>query len=107
MPYPFAPMPTLGEFIAKSEASYGAILRHSRNEIEGPDGLFKARYLIRIHNGDQYHSVLPPNIGDDDVLTPHVLRRLCSRLDVPSSDYGLTLTDNGWEPTDIDEGGQG
>jgi hypothetical protein len=44
------------------------------------------RYLVR---GTPF--AILPEIGDDDMLAPDVLRSLCDRLAIPKEDLGLTL----------------
>jgi len=100
MAYPFAPMPTLGDFIKNSIDKYDAKLRQSKISLEGPDGSHYPKFLICVHDNNQYHAVLP-DLDDDEVLNSHILRKLCLRLGIPLEDYGLILTDEGWEEVDI------
>ncbi|MEW8436932.1 MAG: hypothetical protein AB2689_02145 [Candidatus Thiodiazotropha taylori] len=95
MAYPFARMPGLGEFINRACQDYGAELRASKIGFEGPEGTVFPRYLFRIHDNNQYHATLP-GCEESEILTPTIVRRLCKGLEIPLSDFGLSLSDDGW-----------
>jgi len=70
MPYPFAPMPTLGEFINRA-ISAGCELRTMTGLI-GPRGDATVRYLVR-KVGNVYRVLPLPGLSDDERLTPSTL----------------------------------
>lgn len=86
MAYPLAPMPTMGEFIQRATAAYGAAIRTTEEQTVGLRGPTTFRYLMR----DQCFAVLQA-IPDEQVLTPDVLRSLCVQLNIPTQDFGLSI----------------
>ncbi len=85
MAYPFAPMPTLREFVEKA-LTYGVTDTTSKRHVTGPRGEETFRYLRK---GDGPIVILT-NIAEDERLTPVVLSNLCRQLDLPPADFGLT-----------------
>jgi len=86
MPYPMAPMPTLGDFVQRAVHDYQARLVTAKDAPVGPRGPTQIRYLVRGTN----FAVLP-EFGDTTVLTPDVLRSLCVQLGIDQADFGLHL----------------
>ena len=100
MAYPFAQMPTLEEFICTACNIYGCVREVGKVKVVDPDGeesLVSA--LSRGENGERKTVVLPFR-DDDERLTPHLLRNLCRRLDLPLADFGLVLGEDGLSSVD-------
>ena len=89
MAYPLAPMPTLGEFIARATTEFGATLHTAGGSVVGPRGRVTIRYLLR---GSASFAILP-EIAEDEPLVPDVLRSLCEQLAIPPEAFGLELTE--------------
>ena len=79
-----AQMPTLGDFVQAATENHGAQL--SGVESLGPRGQVAHRYLIR-----EGKLAVLPEVEDDDVLAPTVVRSLCNRLGIDPGDFGLSL----------------
>lgn len=90
MAYPFAPLPSLDDFIDRvTSTAYGSKI--NTTDVSGPRGRIKIEVLTRkIGNGKQRIAVIP-DLKGSDILTPHVLRSLCVQLDIPPKDFGLDL----------------
>jgi hypothetical protein len=89
MAYPFTKFPSLDEFIGRATSpEYHA--KTGSVKMTGPRGKVEIRVLIRKLQKTKKLAVIP-DIKGDDILTPHVLRSLCVQLDIPPSDFGLTL----------------
>jgi hypothetical protein len=77
MAFPFAPMPSLKEFI-EAAVREGCREGISRSEIPGRNGPMRARYLVG-RNGVPY---ILPDIDDHECLTPTVLASMRRALRV-------------------------
>ena len=91
MAYPFAPMPSLGEFIDRVIAEYGVEIKEPEGPLIGPRGQAKAVYLFRKMDGENPRFAIIPDLRNDEMLVPDTLRSLCRQLGVPLEDFGLTL----------------
>lgn len=92
MPYPFTPMPTLGEFIARvTSDEHKAKIRKIKSTLSGPRGKTNIEFLMRTGKGGKVKIAIIPNLRKDEHLTPSILRSLCNQLDIPSADFGLIL----------------
>lgn len=87
MAYPFASMPTLGEFVSQVQA-HGWEKREFQGGLVGPRGPVNVRYLKSKQN---VIVMLPPDISDDERLTSTVLRSLCNRTGIDPGHFGLIL----------------
>lgn len=90
--YPFVQMPTLGEWIHRACDEYGCTLQEGVVTVQGPDGISHPSVLSR-ETANKTFSVVVPYLSHEDRLAPHMLRNLCTRLDLPLSDFGLILED--------------
>ena len=90
-------MPTLGEWIRRACDEYDCNLDEDSVTVQGPDGVSSLSVLSR-DVGQVTRSVVVPYISREERLTPHMLRNLCTRLDIPLPDFGLTLTEYDLEP---------
>lgn len=99
MAYPFAQMPTLGQFVRRACSDYGCTHEKGSVTLFGPDGESRVSALSREENGERKVVVLP-FLDDGERLTPHLLRSLCRRLGLPLADFGLVLSEDGLSPTD-------
>jgi len=75
--FPFAEMPTLGDFIEWAEMRYGIRRKDSPTLAEGPRGPVKWTYLQR-NEGDPF--VVLPDMADQDRLSPNEVRSFCETL---------------------------
>ena len=91
MAYPFTQMPTFGEFIARITDEHKAKIRKINSTLSGPRGKAKIEFLMRTGKDGEIKVAIIPNLREDEHLTPSVLRSLCAQLDVPYTDFGLTL----------------
>jgi hypothetical protein len=92
MPYPFTPMPTLGEFIVRlTSDEYKAKIRKIKSTLIGPRGEANIEFLIRTGEDGKIKIAIVPNLRQDEHLTPSILRSLCNQLDIPPADFGLIL----------------
>lgn len=95
MSYPFVPMPTLLEFIARAVQKFGAEQQEIQAPFFGPQGPGQDQIkglLRRLPSGKILVAVLP-EIDDNQTLTPTVLRSLCALLEIPPSEFGLDIED--------------
>ena len=92
--YPFAQMPTFGEFIRIAERDYGYTYRAMAVGVVRPDGMQMMAVMSRIDQGVPRDEVMP-RFKSDARLEPDMLRDLCSRLQMPLSRFGLVLTEEG------------
>ena len=92
--YPFVQMPTFGEFINIAEREHGYTYRAMAIGVIRPDGMQMMSVMSRIDNGVPSDEIMP-RISNDTRLQPHMLRDLCSRLQIPLSRFGLVLTEDG------------
>ena len=84
MAYPFAQMPTLGEFVEYA-VSQGCMMHEFPGRMIGPRGSVTPRCLRGLKN---VISILP-NIDDDDRLTPLLLRNLCAQLGLDINHFSM------------------
>jgi hypothetical protein len=77
-------MPSLREFIDHAVA-HGCKYFDFQGAIIGPRGEVKIRCL----KGNRNIIAPLPDMGDNDVLTPTVLRSLCNRLALDLSHFGI------------------
>ena len=84
MAYPFAPMPTLDEFIQQASAKYGVQVKSAPISPAG-------RYLVRTLRGGKRVAFIPPRLQGTDRLVPTQLRSFCEQLKIPPADFGLIL----------------
>jgi predicted peroxiredoxin len=83
VPYPFAPMPTTAEAVARL-ATVGV-----EEGIEVSGGI-TFHYLTREVDGRRRFAVFP-DVGPEDRLTPAVLSSVCKQLGVDVRLFGFTL----------------
>lgn len=88
--FPFAQMPTFGEFLHVARDEYGCDYRVSLLHLIGPDGASKLSVMSRSVDGHTWEATLP-RLANDDRLTPHVLQSLCVRLGIDAQRFNLTL----------------
>lgn len=82
---------------------YSAELKTSNATVIGIDGKrTNPRYLVRKVNGKQLHVTLPPDIADNEGITPVLLFAMCQRLEIPTATHymGMRITENGFEYDD-------
>ena len=91
MAYPFAPMPTLGEFITRITSEYKGEIITPDGALSGPKGKTEVKVLVRNDEKGGKKIAVIPDLNENEVLIPHVLRSLCIQLGVPLKDFGLTL----------------
>ena len=91
MAYPFAPMVTLGEFIARAMNDYKAKKKRIKADLNGPRGKATVEFLSRIGKDGETKIAVIPDTRKDEHLTPTILRSLCNQLDIPPIDFGLSL----------------
>lgn len=96
MAYPFIEAPTLDSFVERAQEKFGVRKTNSNIAIHGPDGLYIPEVLEREVDGKALKTQCP-NLDGDERLTPHQIVRLCRRLKIPSSEWGLNLTDSALE----------
>ena len=84
MPFPFAKMPTLREFI-NAAVSQGCVEKFSGLTIRGPRGETCPKYLVG--KGARAPIAILPDIEDDERLTPAVLSNLVRVLSVRGYEY--------------------
>jgi hypothetical protein len=82
-------MPSLGDFIITATSKYGA--KAETMKMSGPRGNVNVESLVRRSGRSKPKIAVIPDIKPTDVLTPHVLRSLCTQLGIPLSDFGLDL----------------
>ena len=85
--YPFAQMPSLGEFVERAQEAYECQLRRSVMHAKGPGG---EGHLSVLHRPG-VNSVVLPDVAEDVRLSLHTLRSLCARLNIPPAEFGLDL----------------
>ena len=88
--YPFAQMPTMGEFIDRAKQDYGCEHEQDAIGVIDQDGEKRLSILRRTHENMQYTVVLP-SIADETRLSLLMLRNLCRRLNISPADFGLGL----------------
>ena len=89
--YPFSPMPTLGEFVARVTSKYKGKIIKSDGSLIGPRGKTEVKSLVRTGEDGMERIAVIPDLKEHDILVPHVLRSLCIQLDIPLKDFGLPL----------------
>lgn len=90
MAYPFIPLPSLSDFIDRAiSQKYGAQIETI--DMSGPRGQIEIKVLVRKGKKGKQKLAVIPDLKDDDILIPHVLRSLCVQLDIPPKDFGLHL----------------
>ena len=94
--YPFVRMPTFGDFIRIAE-EHGCTYSVNRLTMVGPDGSSQLS-VFRRTTTERHYEAPAPKLSNDDRMSPHLLQSLCVRLDLPLDAFGLTLTDEGFEP---------
>ena len=80
-PYPFAPMPTLAEFLSRAADEYGARRRIDEG-LNGPRGTGPLEYMERDLNGTTLSMVIP-DYPNTERLDPDQVRLFCRRLGIP------------------------
>jgi hypothetical protein len=88
MAHPFAPCPTLDEFIACVSSDFDVQLQTV--ELIGPKGRENVFYLIREEEGRKLIASLP-SLEKSDRLVPSQLRSLGAALQIPGDQFGLTV----------------
>jgi len=92
LPWPFARMPNMEEFLNRLR-SHGIEIKETGNIVYGPRGYVKFRYAERPGYG-----VYPlPDLEDVEIVTPSVVRSVCTALGIPISVFDLEL------PSDLDD----
>lgn len=90
MAYPFIPLPSLSEFITRViSTEYNA--RVETINTSGPRGDAEIKVLVRKGKKRKQRLAVIPDLKDNDILTPHVLRSMCVQLDIAPRDFGLHL----------------
>lgn len=79
---------SLGEFITVCKDKFGAELVVLNCEIQGNFGSWRPCALERSEGITQYHVVLP-NFDNDVLLDFPVIRQMCDRLRIPTSEFGF------------------
>lgn len=93
MSYPFAPMPSLGQFIQRAKSQFGAQLKRTK-VIMGPRGPMSGQYLERVVGDVRKRMVVPKHLKPDDILRPNLVRSFCKRLGIDPVNFGFTLSDD-------------
>lgn len=88
-------MPTLDEFIRRARGNFGCRYEPDAVTLLGPDGESRVSMLSRGENGERHIAILPQLAGEER-LTPHVLRSICARLEIPLAEFGFDLTEDGF-----------
>ena len=99
---PFGPAISLGEYIRRATNDFGARIVELENEIQGSFGKVKARFLERDVDGKTLHVALP-TFPDDVVIGMPLIRYLCNRLQIPTDDFGFSISDDGFLPLDEED----
>ncbi len=89
MAYPFAPMPTLEEFISWVTTQHGATVQN--RVISCPIGTVEVKSIVRKSNNGTVKFCALPELKDTDKLVPTQVRSLCKQLGIPPEDFGLLL----------------
>ncbi len=90
MAYPFIPLPSLSDFIARvTSTEYEA--RIETVNMSGPRGETEIKVLVRNGKKGKQRLAVIPDLKQNDILTPHVLRSMCVQLDIPPKDFGMHL----------------
>ena len=87
MAYPFGPMPTLEQFVTQVAEKYD-VERHPGVTLFGPRGETTIEYLTHNVDGRVFDVAVQENGG---ALSPHVICKLCKRLNIPVEDFGFSL----------------
>ena len=86
MAYPFAQMPSLGEFVGKACSNHDCVKKQTRATVLGPRGRAPSEYLEReLSDGTKAWAMLP-NIEADERLTDHrrqILGKVPSEKRIP------------------------
>lgn len=90
MPHPMSKMPTLGEFIEKVKHDYGVTVETPDTKFIDAKGEVALPYLKRVM-ASKTRVAAVPGIHSDQRLIPSVLQSLCSQLDIPLADFGLSM----------------
>lgn len=86
--FPFAQMPTFGEFLRVAEREFGCVYQVVNEfQLAGPDGVYFS-VLQREVNG-RLLEVKAPRLSNEDRLTLTTLRNLCNRLRIPQERFDL------------------
>lgn len=78
---------TLRQFVDAVRRDYGISLRTFGFPMIGPRGPIYYTYLERDDLTETF--ALMTEVGEDDLLTPSLLRSLCHQLGLPSEDFYL------------------
>ena len=91
MAYPFVKYPSFAEFkkILKEEFSCD-YKKLAQATLVDPDGIDHEVFYFERQEGNTI-LVAAVDLTDDTMLTPSLLRSICSRLHVPVQHFGLTL----------------
>lgn len=90
MAYPFAPMPSFGEFRARLEEEFGCSIQWGEEVANGAGEKIRICRVTRSVNGKVIRRAVQFG-ADDEILTLAVLRSVCARLEINPHDFGLTL----------------
>jgi hypothetical protein len=88
MTYPFVRFPSLKQFIDNVVDKYEAELFLSAGV--GPRGKPTTKSIIRRCDGKVFIGTIP-EMSDDTIINPHMLRSLCIQLNLNCMDFGLIL----------------
>lgn len=92
MAYPFGKMPTLSEFVKQVSDKYGVQEKVPSARTKGPRGEDSPRYLSREVEGKMIIAI-SPNFSAQQPLPPSTIRTLCDALQIPSDEFGFSLSD--------------
>ena len=85
MAYPFTPMPKFSEFKVRLEAEFGCLFKTETNGTPLP-----IQYFEKSVNGRVVRCVIRID-NENDIMTPSVLRSICTRLKIDLGTFGLIL----------------
>ena len=90
MAYPFVKFPSFGEFRKILEDEFACEYKQLDGVLVDPDGNDHDVFYFERTVGKKT-LLAPADLSDDTILTPSVLRSICSRLAVPVERFGFTL----------------
>jgi hypothetical protein len=92
--YPFTSFPKLSDFINRVTEEFEVELVDAKGKTIGPRGIVRMRYFVRDHGGKKLRVPIP-DFPEEERLAPTQLRQLCNRLEIPLSEFGFELTEDG------------
>ena len=94
--------PSLGEFIKICKDKHGAEIVMLNREIQGKFGKRKVCALERSVGNTPCHVALPDH-DVDVLLSVHIIRHMCNRLQIPTSEFGIEFNADTGEIESIDD----